>query len=111
MNPEDIPAGLVERAAVAHVNHRRTSAGISPVDRLPWAHSSDVDRAHVRAALAAVWGEIQARTLEEAAVRMVLPGSTATGYYSSEAVSGYREAENNADAWLRAEAERLRGES
>lgn len=110
MNPEDIPDELVERATIAHVNHRRTSAGISPVDRLPWAHSSDVDRAHVRATLAAVWGEIAAMVLRDAADRMVLAGSGVTGYYSSEQHAGYRDAEIDAEDWLRAEAERVRGD-
>lgn len=109
MNPEDIPAGLVERAAVAHVNHRRTSAGISPVDRLPWAHSSDVDRAHVRAALAAVWDEIQARTLEEAADRLEAYVTGKANVPDDDRWTidiGY----HGEAAWLCAEAERVRGD-
>lgn len=44
--------------------------------------------------------------IERSAVAIDLPGSDATGYYSSEAVSGYREAEQHIEVWLRERADR-----
>ena len=107
MNPEDIPAGLVERAAVAHVNHRRTSAGISPVDRLPWTYSYELDRAHVRATLASVWGEVQALALEEAAERW---GEDGIEEFVRVGVTDDVSAVQAGVAWLNAEAKRVRGD-
>lgn len=42
-----------------------------------------------------------AEVLRDAADRISLPGSTATGYYAGEHVSGYQEAESDAEQWLR----------
>lgn len=106
MNPDDIPDELVEQATIAHVNHRRVSAGISPVDRLPWAHSSELDRAHVRAALAAVWGDIQALALEDAAERW---GEDGVEEFMRVGVTDDVSAVQAGVAWLRTEGERVRG--
>ena len=51
--------------------------------------------------------EVQAQALREAADDLDLPGSTATGYYASEAVSGYNAAERDIEAWLVKRAARL----
>ena len=51
--------------------------------------------------------DIQAQAPREAADDLDLPGSTATGYYASEAVSGYNDAERDIEAWLVKRAARL----
>lgn len=69
-------------------------------------------RSFARNAMAAVAPLIErdarAAALEEAADELDLPGSDASGYYASEAVGGYREAERHAEAWLRDRAQALR---
>lgn len=52
--------------------------------------------------------EVRAQALSEAADELDLPGSTATGYYASEQDSGYRDAERDAEQWLRARAEQTK---
>lgn len=51
--------------------------------------------------------QVAARVLREAADAIVLPGSTAVGYYVSEQWSGYGDAERDAEAWLRTRADRI----
>lgn len=65
----DIKPEWVEAATVALVSHRREMHGLSPIDRLPWAGTSDMERAHVWVALAAVVPAIReelARAIEAA---------------------------------------------
>ena len=57
--------------------------------------------------LAAHDAEVRAQALREAADELDLPGSTATGYYASEQDSGYRDAERDANQWLRDRARAL----
>lgn len=52
--------------------------------------------------------DARAAALEEAADELELPGSGASGYYASEAVGGYCEAERHAEAWLRGRARATR---
>ena len=104
MNPEDVPAELVEKAYRA-----RTAAQHGrPLDDAVWsAIRSRIEEAWIASALAAVLPDIQAQALREAADDLDLPGSTATGYYASEAVSGYNAAERDIEAWLVKRAARL----
>jgi hypothetical protein len=60
-----------------------------------------------RAALSAAAPYLAAQTLRDAADALDLPGSTATGYYSSNDEAGYREAERDTELWLRARADRI----
>ena len=98
MNPEDVPAELVQKAALAVAEF--TYCGHCD-------GSCKACTGEARAAIAAVLPDIQAQALREAADDLDLPGSTATGYYASEAVSGYSEAERDIEAWLVKRAARL----
>ena len=49
-----------------------------------------------------------AALIESLADEVDLPGSTATGYYGSEQVAGYRDAERDIEAWLRERARQVR---
>jgi hypothetical protein len=60
-----------------------------------------------RAALSAAAPYLAAQTLRDAANALDLPGSTATGYYSSNDEAGYREAERDTERWLRDRADRI----
>lgn len=60
-NPE-----LIERATLALVNSRRARRGLSPIDRMPWAGTSDMERRHVAAALNAVADDLRAEGAAEA---------------------------------------------
>ena len=51
---------LIERATLALVNSRRKLHGLSPIDRMPWAATSDMERRHVAAALSAVADDLRA---------------------------------------------------
>lgn len=62
LNPD-----LIELATVALVNSRREHRGLSPIDRMPWAHTSDIERRHVAAALEAAAPIIAAKALRDAA--------------------------------------------
>jgi hypothetical protein len=59
--------------------------------------------------LAAHVAKAKAEALREAADALDLPGSDASGYYASEAVGGYREAEQHVETWLRDRADRIEG--
>lgn len=61
-----------------------------------------------RAILEAAAPFIRAGALEDAADDLDLPGSSASGYYASEQVSGYLEAERHVEAWLCARAAEMR---
>lgn len=52
--------------------------------------------------------EHDAALIESLADGVDLPGSTAAGYYGSEQVAGYREAERDIEAWLRERARQVR---
>ena len=52
--------------------------------------------------------EHDAALIESLADGVDLPGSTATGYYGSEQVAGYRDAERDIEAWLRERARQVR---
>ena len=51
--------------------------------------------------------EHDAALIESLADGVDLPGSTATGYYGSEQVAGYRDAERDIEAWLRERARQV----
>ena len=99
MSPEDVPAELVDLGYAAMLD-----AGYRVVEDI--GDKVPEDQA-VRKVLAAVLRGIQAQALREAADDLDLPGSTATGYYAGEAVSGYSEAERDIEAWLVKRAARL----
>jgi|GEM_PF-7049203 hypothetical protein len=56
------------------------------------------------AEMAAIERKAMAWALRDAAGDLDLPGTEATGYYSSGDAAGYAEAERHAEAWLRARA-------
>ena len=66
----------------------------------------------VHRALSAVPADVlrehDAALIESLADGVDLPGSTATGYYSSEQVAGYRDAERDIEAWLQERARQVR---
>lgn len=64
---------------------------------------------NIRAALEAAAPLIAGQALREAADDLDLPGSTATGYYASEAVGGYNDAERDTEAWLVKRAAQIEG--
>lgn len=99
MNPEDVPAELVDLGYAAMLD-----AGYRVVEDI--GDQVPEDQA-VRKVLAAVMPDIQARALEDAALELNLPGSTATGYYASEQVAGYNDADRDAEEWLIERAARL----
>lgn len=92
MRPEDVDAELVEKVLET---------------RLPSGGLPSLSEPQVRTILAAVLPDIQAQALRDAALELNLPGSTATGYYASEQVAGYNDADRDAEAWLIDRADRL----
>ena len=82
---EYLTDALVELATVALVNSRRKLHGLSAIDRMPWAHTSDMERRHVTAALETVLPDIirqaKAEALREAADEFWarLPDGTGNG--------------------------------
>lgn len=92
MLPEQVPAELVEKVLET---------------RLPSGGLPSLSEPQVRTILAAVLPDIQAQALRDAALELNLPGSTATGYYASEQVAGYNDADRDAEAWLIDRADRL----
>jgi hypothetical protein len=104
MTPAEVPADLVEKAARAiHASQ------CCPLDKDSQCYGwpINLEEETARHALAAVLPEIQAQALRDAAEALDLPGSTATGYYASEAVGGYNDAERDTEAWLVKRAARL----
>lgn len=68
---------------------------------------------HARAVLTSLSARVaqeRAAALREAEAVLDLPGCGATGYYASEEVSGYNEAERHACDWLRARADEIEPE-
>lgn len=72
-------------------------------------HATHMVTAEVSGWLAAHDAKIRAEALREAADALDLPGSDASGYYASEAVGGYQEAEQHVETWLRVRADRIEG--
>jgi hypothetical protein len=55
--------------------------------------------------------QVAAQTLRDAAEALSLPGSSANGYYAAEADAGYRDAERDAETWLKARADDTEGKT
>jgi hypothetical protein len=98
MGMSELPQGAVEAAAEADYGMGWDTASES---------TKKVFLDDARLTLAAAYPYLAAQTLRDAADDLDLPGSTATGYYSSNDESGYREAEAYADIWLRDRADRI----
>ena len=108
MRPEDIPAEVVERAAF--VAYAYTGCCVDCPDQQTRAEAEEDAATAARHILAAVWGEIQARTLEEAADRLEAYVTGKANVPDDDRWTidiGY----HGEAAWLRAEAKHLRGES
>lgn len=79
-------------------------------DEDDWLSHGEVGRQRWRDAVVAVQRNARAAALDEAVDELELPGSNATGYYASNNVAGYQEAERHAQVWLSSRAQRIRDE-
>lgn len=98
----EVPEEAVEAAVRAIVSSLPNNAEFET--HRTWATG------YARAALEAAAPFIAAKVLEDAADELYLPGTAATGYYSSGDHAGYQEAESHAESWLRDRAAAVRGE-
>ncbi len=79
-------------------------------DEDDWLNHGEVGRQRWHDAVAEVQLNARAAALDEAVDEFELPGSNATGYYASNNVAGYQEAERHAQVWLSSRAQRIRDE-
>jgi hypothetical protein len=104
-----IPQEAIEAAAAAHANHGGYTNWEDWETEVKAEAMEDMWTA-LEAAAPFILADAKREALEDAADAIDLPGTDATGYYSSGDAAGYAEAERHAEAWLRARAKTVGGE-